>query len=125
LAHFWKIGAIHKKIHIKRHPVRPVSFFFRQNHFHHFALRPPLLAADSVGVDVHAEVAVGVALQREEPISLLPCALLTHIPGVLALSQSNLLIQLPDDANEGCCTTQAVSDVRDGLGCSSVLWVTR
>jgi hypothetical protein len=35
----------------------------RQNHFHNFPLRPPLFAADRVGVDVHGDVAVGVAHQ--------------------------------------------------------------
>ena len=48
LVHYWKIGAIRKKIQIERHPLRPVSFLFRQNHFHYFALRPPLLAAETV-----------------------------------------------------------------------------
>jgi hypothetical protein len=37
---------------------------FRQNHLHHFRLRPPLLTADRVGVDVHGDIAVGVAHQR-------------------------------------------------------------
>src|SRR6267378_7726405 len=39
-------------------------FSLGQNHFHHFALRPTLLTADRVGVDVHGDVAVGVAHQR-------------------------------------------------------------
>jgi len=35
-----------------------------QNHFHYFALRPRLLTADRVGVNVHRDVAIGVAHQR-------------------------------------------------------------
>jgi hypothetical protein len=41
------------------------------NHFHHFALRLPLLAADSVGVDMHGDVAVGVARQRLHGLHIL------------------------------------------------------
>ena len=65
-----------------------------------------------------------LAWQREDPISLLPCALLTDTPGVLALLQSNLLIQLPE-ARQRRLQTRAVSDIRDGLGYSGVLRVTR
>src|SRR4029077_2632877 len=36
---FGQIGAIHKKIHIKRHPLRPVSFFLPAESF------PPLCSA--------------------------------------------------------------------------------
>ena len=41
-----------------------------QNHLHNFLLRAPLLATDSVRVDVHGDVAVGVAqegLHRDWP----------------------------------------------------------
>ena len=49
---------------------RRLRCFFRwQNHFHYFALRPPLLAADSVGIDVHG--AVGVAHQRLHRLHIL------------------------------------------------------
>ncbi len=41
-----------------------MSLFRWQNHFYHFALRPPLLTADRVGVDVHGDVAVGVTHQK-------------------------------------------------------------
>ncbi len=71
LARFWKFGAIHKKIHITGRPPTPVSFFRWQNHFHHFTLRPPLCTADRVGVDVHGDVAVGVAHQRLHRLHIL------------------------------------------------------
>jgi hypothetical protein len=61
LARFWEIAAIHKKTHIKRHPPKLVSLFPLAESFPPLALRPPLLAADRVGVDVHGDVAVGFA----------------------------------------------------------------
>ena len=47
------------------------SLLLRQNHFHHLALRSTLLAADSVGVDIHG-VAVGMAHVRAHVESLRP-----------------------------------------------------
>jgi hypothetical protein len=65
LARFWKIGAIHKKIHTKRRPPKLVSLFPLAESFPTTLLSsPPLLAADRVGVDVHGDVAVGVGIQE-------------------------------------------------------------
>jgi hypothetical protein len=44
---------------------------FRQNHFHHFRLRPPFLATDGMRVDVHGDVAVGMAHQRLHRLHIL------------------------------------------------------
>src|ERR1700719_4924004 len=45
-------------------------FPLRQNHLHNLLLRAPLLATDSVRVDVHGDVAVGVAHENcQLPIS--------------------------------------------------------
>src|SRR6266849_5992258 len=46
-------------------------FFRWQNHFHHFALRPPLFTVDRVGIDVHVDVAVGVSHQRLHSLHIL------------------------------------------------------
>jgi hypothetical protein len=71
LVYFWKIGAMYKKIHIKRHPQALPLLFRGQNHFRHFALRPTLFAPHRVGVDIHGDVAVGVAHQRLHSLHIL------------------------------------------------------
>jgi hypothetical protein len=74
LAHFWKIGAIHKKIHIKRHPLATVSEAvldaarregITPKHVQDIitAQQAIHLVAEHVGVAILTQPAVGVSAQ--------------------------------------------------------------
>src|SRR5260370_32346111 len=58
LARFWKIGAIHKKIHSSARRLVVPRLSLRQDHLHYPALSPPFLAVYSMGVDPHGDDAV-------------------------------------------------------------------
>src|SRR5207249_977712 len=73
------------------------------DHFHHFALRPPLLTADRVGVDVHGDVAVGVAHQRLHRL---------HILIILSKKRGKCVTEyVPTDVLGDLCSFRRRSDV--------------
>ena len=76
---------------------------FRQNHLHHFRLRPPLLTADRVGVVVHGDVAVGVAHQRLHRF---------HILIILGKKRRKCVTEyVPTDVLGDLCSFRCRSDV--------------